>query len=280
MRIRCWGARGSIPVSGPQYAAYGGDTTCLEIRTGGDDVIIVDAGSGIRALGNSLLAQGRFEYAMLFTHGHWDHIMGFPFFKPLYDRRTRIAAYGCPYARASLKDVLSPSMSPPQFPININEITADVAYHEICDGRITLGGVDVRTIRLSHPNNGTGYRFTEAGRSFVFLTDNELSFRHEGGCGYDEYLSFARGADLLVHDAEYTPDELAKKRTWGHSACTEALRLALDAGVKKLGLFHHNQDRGDGEIDGMVRDCREAASRSGTGLEVFGASQGMVIDLS
>jgi len=280
VRIRCWGARGSIPVSGIQYATYGGDTTCIEVRTQGDDIIIIDAGSGIRALGNSLIEEGRFAYTMLFTHGHWDHIMGFPFFKPLYNPQTRITVYGCPFARNSVKDVLAPSMSPPSFPINIDEIKASVSYNDICLGCLDFGSMSICTIDLSHPNNGIGYKFTENGKSFVFLTDNELSYRHEGGCCYGDYVAFAQGADVLIHDGEYTAGEYAHKKTWGHSAYTEALQLAFDAGVQRLGLFHHNQDRTDSAIDDIVQDCRRTVSRRGAGLEVFGACQGMEIDLS
>ena len=280
MRIRCWGARGSIPVSGPQYLVYGGDTTCIEVRTCDDAIIIVDAGSGIRALGNSLLNQGRFSYTMLFTHGHWDHIMGFPFFKPLHNPQTRISVYGCPFARNSVKDVLAPSMAPPSFPINIDEIKALVTYNDICCGCFSLGTMNICTIDLSHPNKGIGYRFTENGKSFVFLTDNELSYCHEGGCSYGDYVAFARGADVLIHDAEYTAEEYAGKKTWGHSSCADALQLAFDAGVKRFGLFHHNQDRTDSALDDIVRDCRSTVSLRKADLEVFGACQGMEIDLS
>ncbi len=280
MRIRCWGARGSIPVSGQQYINYGGDTTCMEVRTLDDEVIIVDAGTGIRALGNSLFEEGRLAYTMFFTHGHWDHIMGFPFFKPLHNPQTRITVYGCPFARNSVKDVLAPSMSPPSFPVNIDEIKASVSYTDISCGCFDCGSLQVCTTPLSHPNQGMGYKFSENGKAFVFLTDNELSYRHEGGCSYADYVDFARGADVLVHDAEYTTGEYASKKTWGHSTYAEALQLALDAGVKQLVLFHHNQDRTDTAIDAIVRECRETAAVRSPGLEVSAARQGMEIDLS
>lgn len=266
-------------MSGPQYLKYGGDTPCLEIRSADDDMVIVDSGSGIRALGNSLVGQGRHEYTMLLTHGHWDHIIGFPFFKPLHNPANRVNVYGCSFELNSLKDVIAPSMSPPSFPIQIEDIKAEVAYHDICLGCFTIGQLDVCTINLSHPNQGLGYRFTEGGASFVFLTDNELMYRHPGGLDYADYVAFARGADVLIHDAEYTAREYERTKTWGHTVYTDALQLALDAGVKRFGLFHHNQDRTDAEVDGMVEDCRRIVAQRPAGLDVFGARQGMEIQL-
>ncbi len=276
MLIRCWGARGSVPVSGKQYLHYGGDTTCIELRTKDDNVIIIDAGSGARRLGKRLIAEGRSVFSMLFTHSHWDHIMGFPFFKPVYQSDTRIALFGCPFVRDSVKALISPIMTPPNFPVCFDDITADIRYEETCTDTFTIGGMTVTPIPISHPNQGLGYRFEEDGKSFVFLTDNELTYRHPGGLAYEDYRTFASGADLLVHDAEYLPGEYRQTRSWGHSVYTDALNLALDAGVARLGLFHHNQDRADRDVDGMVEECRTAAGRK---LDCFALGQDMEIAL-
>ncbi|MBU4074406.1 MAG: MBL fold metallo-hydrolase [Proteobacteria bacterium] len=277
MIIRCWGARGSIPVSGGEYLRYGGDTPCMEIRNGNDAVVIIDAGTGIRRLGNRLIAESRHDYALLFTHAHWDHIMGFPFFKPIYLSKTRIAMFGCPFAQASVREIISGIMNPPIFPVHFDEITADIHYQESCEETFTIGGMTIATIPLSHPNQGIGYRFEEAGKSFVFLTDNELGYRHPGGMDYEDYREFARGADLLIHDAEYLPEEYDETRAWGHSVYTDTLRLALDAGVGRLGLFHHSQDRTDRDVDEMVADCRRRAV--GRSLSCFAVHQEMEIVL-
>lgn len=250
MIIRCWGARGSIPVSGPEYLKYGGDTTCLEIRTKADDIIIVDAGSGIRRLGNRLMAEGRRDYKMFFTHAHWDHLLGFPFFKPIYFQGTEISMYGCPFAQISVKDLISQVMTAPHFPIEYQNVRCDISYHQTCGDRFTINSMTVTSFPLSHPNQGMGYRFEEDGKSFVFLTDNELAYVHPGGMGFDDYVRFAANADLLLHDAEFREDDY--KKTWGHSTYNDAVRLAIAAGVKKLGLFHHNQERSDVGVDEIM----------------------------
>lgn len=275
MIIRCWGARGSIPVSGKDYLRYGGNTTCLEIRNNRDDILLVDAGSGIREAGNAFLADGRRDFTLLLTHAHWDHIMGFPFFKPLYRHDATINIWGCPFAQDSIREMLARVMSAPYFPIKYDDIHANVTYAEICIETYQLGDLTITPIALSHPNQGTGYKFSEAGRNFVFLTDNELGLQHEGGLSYDNYIEFCRGADLLIHDAEYLDKEYPKRRGWGHSTIEQATSLALDAGVKQLGLFHHNQERIDTEVDNLVALSRRIIRERKSSLECFAVHQAM-----
>lgn len=279
MIIRCFGARGSIPVSGKNYLRYGGNTTCLEILNSGDDVLLVDAGSGIREAGNSFLSGGRHDFTLLLTHAHWDHIMGFPFFKPLYSEKTHLTIWSCVFTQNSIKEMLAHVMSAPYFPINYDDVHANITYADIYGKSCQFGDLKITPIALSHPNQGTGYKFSESGKSFVFLTDNELGFRHEGGLVYEDYLGFCRGADLLIHDAEYREKEYPKRRGWGHSTIEQATKLALDAGVRQLGLFHHNQDRLDDEIDDMVASCRRIISDQGSALECFAVHQGMELAL-
>ena len=280
MIVRFYGARGSIPVSGKEYLKYGGNTTCLEIRTKDDEIIIIDAGSGIRTLGHRLISENRFQYTMIFTHAHWDHIMGFPFFQPIYSTKVRIIMYGCPFAQASVKQMISKIMSPPNFPVRFEDIRADIVYHEACEEPFAVKSMSIAPIALSHPNQGVGYRFTEDGKSFVFLTDNELTFKHPGGADFQDYRDFAAGADLLVHDAEFTDEEYNRRtRTWGHSVYRDALRLALEARVRKFGLFHHNQERSDEGVDEIVADCRKIVASSNEDLECFAVHQGMEIEL-
>ncbi len=279
MIIRCWGARGSIPVSGPEYLKYGGDTTCLEIRTKNDEIIVVDSGSSIRRLGNRLVHENRLEFTMIFTHAHWDHVMGFPFFKPIYTAKSKINICGCPFAQSTVKEMIYRVMSPPYFPVSYNDILAEIKYEGNCVDSFTIDSVEVTPIPLSHPNQGLGYKFVEDGKSFVFLTDNELTLRHEGGLDYEDYLRLSSGADLLIHDAEYTEEDYTKTQGWGHSIYTDALRLAMEANVKQFGLFHHNQDRSDVGIDQLIQKCDAILKRCNNSLDCFAVHQNMEIIL-
>ena len=279
MVIRCWGSRGSIPVCGKEYLKYGGDTTCLEIRTRSDDIIIVDAGTGIRRLGNQLVEQERFHYNFVFTHAHWDHLMGFPFFKPLYFKRTNIRMYRCPFHDKFVESILSKVMAPPNFPVKYRDIKARMLYEDACPAEFEIGSVTVVPIALSHPNGGSGYKFIEDGKTFVFLTDNELGMIHPGGRPYADYVNFSKGADLLVHDAEYTPEEYERFLEWGHSVYFDALRLAQEAEVSALGLFHLNQERADQDMDDIVAACRTHIAEHGFGFECTAVAADMVFEL-
>ncbi len=279
MIIKIWGSRGSIPVSGKAYLKYGGDTTCLEIRTKSDDIIIVDAGTGIRRLGNQLVEEQRCDLNIIFTHAHWDHVMGFPFFKPLYYKSTRIHVHLCPYHSKFVESMLSRLMAPPNFPIKYGDITAQLSYPDACPLAFEIGPVKVVPVALSHPNGGSGYKFIEDGKCFVFLTDNELGYIHPGGLAFGDYQKFVQDADLLIHDAEYTPQEYKTFIEWGHSMYTDALNLAQKAGVKKLGLFHLNQERTDRQMDKIVKDCRNRIAAKGLNFECLGVTSDMVFEL-
>ncbi|MDP2848265.1 MAG: MBL fold metallo-hydrolase [Humidesulfovibrio sp.] len=279
MKIRCWGARGSIPVSGPEYLRYGGDTACVEIRSKNDEILILDAGTGVRALGCELARQNRHSLTLLFSHYHWDHIQGLPFFKPLYNPKTELRLGGSRGAQRDLKRVLARALRPPFFPVPLVKVPATVSVLAFKDETLQVDSLRVRRIAASHPNGCAGFRIEEDGRSIVYLTDNELSLRHRGGLGYAEYVAFCQGADLLIHDTEYTPEEYSQRRGWGHSHYAEAALLAREAGVKTLGLFHHNQERTDEAQDKLLECCRGLLSSPGDPacLALF---QGFSLDLS
>lgn len=280
MIVRCWGARGSVPVSGKEYVRYGGDTTCIEIRSKNNDIIIIDAGTGIRRLGNSLLKEDLHSYSIFFTHVHWDHILGFPFFKPNFRGKTQIDLYGRSFDQDSIKSILSKTMTHPYFPVIYDYVVkANINYHEVDEKPIQIGSIKIETIPLCHPNMGVGYKFIEDGKTFVFLTDNELTYKHPGGLDFKDYMEFSKGADLLIHDAEYTEEEYQYTKTFGHSIYTDALRLALEAGVKNFGMYHLNQDRTDDDVDKMVKDCKKIIKEQGSGLKCFAAHQGMELKL-
>jgi len=277
MRIKFWGARGSIPVSGKNYNKYGGSTTCVEVRSKKNELIIVDAGSGIRLLGKELLKNSHNRFHMLFTHSHWDHVLGFPFFAPIYNKKTQIRIMGCSFSSDPVREIIAKTMQPPGFPVKFEEISARFEFASVCSAGCDVEGMQVLPIELSHPNNGLGYKFCEGGRTFAFLTDNELGYAHPGGRPLHDYVAFARGADLLVHDADYLPAEYPKRRTWGHSTWEQALDLALKAEVSSLGLFHHNQDRFDCDVDRVVAECSRRAKRSGSKLKCFAVREGQEV---
>ncbi len=279
MIIKCWGSRGSIPVSGKEYVKYGGDTTCLEIRTRSGDLIIVDAGTGIRRLGNELIREQRHDFNFIFTHAHWDHLMGFPFFKPLYRRNTKIRMHRCPFPSTFVENMLSKVMDPPNFPVRYSDLKAEIIYEEGCPMRFQIGSVAILPIPLSHPNNGSGYKFIEDGKTFVFLTDNELGYIHPGGLSFQGYLDHCTEAELLIHDAEYTPEEYESKIEWGHSVYTDALELAFKAKVKQLGLFHLNQERTDLQADSILESCKKTISERNSTLECMIMGQETTIEL-
>ncbi|HNW43570.1 MAG TPA: MBL fold metallo-hydrolase [Elusimicrobiales bacterium] len=279
MNIKFWGARGSIPVSGKQYLKYGGCTTCVEVRSKKDDLVIVDAGSGIRLLGKELLKNSHHHFNMLFTHSHWDHVLGFPFFAPIYNKKTHIKIMGCSFSPDSVREIIAKTMQPPGFPVKFEEISARFEFASLCSGGCDVGGMKVLPIELSHPNNGLGYKFMEGGKTFTFLTDNELDFIHPGGKTFSDYAAFARGSNLLIHDADYTPEEYPRRRTWGHSTWQQALDLALKAEVRALGLFHHNQDRSDAELDRILAECARRIRKAGSKLNCFAVREGQEVRL-
>jgi phosphoribosyl 1,2-cyclic phosphodiesterase len=280
MKIKFWGCRGSIPVPGPQTLRYGGNTTCLEIRPYEGGVIIVDAGSGIRLLGKQLLKEKEIqELYMVLTHSHWDHLSGFPFFTPAYFSRYTINVYGGPNAQGSLKKYLSHQMTPPFFPVDFSVMNATFNFGYECPHMGTIGLVDFIPIPLSHPNGGYGFKFVNKGKTFVFLTDNEPAFPHPGGLEKEKYVEFCKSADLLIHDAQYTDEEYKMTKGWGHSTFSDAVQIAIEAGVKQFGLFHHDPDRSDDDLDRQLENCQHIIEKSGVKMNCFAAAEGMEIQL-
>ncbi|MBU8912102.1 MAG: MBL fold metallo-hydrolase [Desulfobacterales bacterium] len=279
MDIKCWGSRGSISVSGKQYLKYGGDTTCIEITAESGETIIIDAGTGIRHIGNPLVKSNITRYHLLFTHAHWDHILGFVFFKPLLSSKAKIIIQDYKFSGIYTRDILDEVMKPPFFPIGLKDMKADIKFEKALNNTFSIGSIRVETIPLNHSGGGLGYKFIENGKSFVFLTDNELGFNHPGGLGFDAYLDFSRNVDLLFHDGEYTEEEYKQRRGWGHSSICDVLDLAVKANVKKLGLFHMNQDRTDDQMDKIINDCQTDLKKKDSVLDCFAASCNMAIHL-
>ena len=237
LTVRFWGVRGSVPAPGPRTAAVGGNTSCVEVRCGGE-TIILDAGTGIRGLGERLLAGGRpVSASLLFSHVHWDHIQGFPFFPPLFRRDTALVLHGRP-DHGSLESALRQQMTAPSFPVHLGAVPAALSFGEIEPGQpFEVGSALVRAARLNHPDGVLAYRIEVEGRAVVFATDTE---HHADGIDRD-LVALADGADLLIYDAQYTPEEYAgviggPRSGWGHSTWVEGIRVARAAGVGSLVL--------------------------------------------
>jgi len=280
MKITVWGARGSISVSGPQYLRYGGDTTCIEIETADGEIIILDAGTGLRALGNKLLAEKRKVFHFLVTHAHWDHILGFPFFKPIYRKDTTMYIHGCTSAQSTVAAILRETMHAPFFPVDLRMVAAGLNFSHECGGEFEVAGLRCESIPINHPNHGYGFRLYEGGRSVVLIPDNELGFQHPQGLRFDDYARFSAGADILFHDAEYTPAEYERySRGWGHTICGETVKLGVKAEVGRIVLWHLNQDRTDDQLDEMGRAGQGMAKELGSEAGVEYARTGLEITL-
>jgi len=256
MRIKCWGSRGSICVSGPQYIRHGGDTTCFEIQAESGETVIIDAGTGIRRLGKHLIQKKVKTCYLLLTHTHWDHIIGLPFFHPLLYADKTIHIQNRTFAGLTTRKVIEQVMRMPFFPVGLTAYNADIRFDASLIGRFSIGSLDIETIPTSHSQNSLGYKFTENGKSFVFLTDNELGYTHSLGNTTKTYIDFSKDADVLFHDTEYTDDEYLNRTGWGHSRMSDVLELSAKASVGQLGLIHINQDRTDDQLDAMVDQCR------------------------
>ena len=275
MEVTFWGTRGTVPVPGPETVRYGGNTTCVSIRTNAGQLLILDAGTGIRNLGKSLAVRHNTESATLFlSHSHWDHIQGFPLFAPAYDERFSLTILGCPSHRTRLQEILARQQDTSVFPIPLDALHANIEIGDYCMGWADLDRVRICSVPLIHPGGSCGFRIEEDNRTVVFMTDNELP---ERGPDWERFVGYCHGADLLIHDAQYTDNELAAHRGWGHSSMSQAVELAVEAGVKRLALFHHDPDRTEDALDELVAASNEALASKGSGLRVFAASEGETV---
>lgn len=261
MHVNFWGVRGSIASPGPDTARVGGNTSCVEVRCG-DKRIILDAGTGLRALGQSMVAMGQVDdLVVLLSHYHWDHIQGLPFFIPIYLPHASIEVLGGTLGDGNVRDALQTQMRSPSFPVDLKELPSRLATSELRSGdRIMRGDIQIRAQKLNHPGGVFGYRIDFGGSSVVYATDTE-----HYACVDPALVKLAEGADLLIYDAQYTPDEYVgakggSKVGWGHSTYVAACELAARAGVGQLALFHHDPCRTDAGIETIERAARERFS--------------------
>jgi len=306
MKVRFWGVRGSIACPGPETMKFGGNTISLELRFEETDrLIMIDAGTGIRQLGNHLmkndLPKRPITAEIFITHTHWDHILGFPFFTPIYNPKTKLKVYGpVTHEDDTLDKIVSGLLLYRYFPIQYNELAAEINYHQLGECEMDLGdGIHLKTKYLNHPILCLGYRFEYKGKVLCTAYDTE-PFRNifpsdPNSPDYDPIVAeegeavareenkkvqkFFQGADLLIHDSQYTPEEYRSSKTgWGHSSFEDAVNAGIKAEVKKIILIHHDPDRTDNELVSFEKHYREFAKNKSQ-MEVFIAKEGMEFEI-
>jgi phosphoribosyl 1,2-cyclic phosphodiesterase len=297
MLIRFWGVRGSLPTPGRKTVRYGGNTPCVEVRLPKNNLVIFDAGTGIKDLGDTLIAKGESVTGFIaISHPHWDHIQGFPFFKPAFISGNELTLIGPRSKNATLRAAIASQMNKVYFPIQLSELKAKIHFVQIKEQTVQLYDATLTSLFVNHPAFALGYRLTMGGKSVVYISDNEpfdrevaKSLRNVDKHIVDKYLAergdpnrrvaeFARGADILIHDTTYTPEEYVSHVGWGHSHYLFALSLAEQAGVKKLVLFHHDPSHDDDKIDEILDKCRHEIKNRRHHFECVAAAERMEME--
>ncbi len=274
MEIKFWGTRGSIPAPGPLTLEFGGNTTCIEVILNSGRRVVIDGGTGFRLLGQELTPdRGPCKFHFLLTHGHWDHLLGIPFFEPIYRANTEIEVDGWPPAFQAMTRVFDSHMGDGFFPVAFDHLKARIDYiNRLAQGTLEVDGVKIDAIRLNHPQGGLGFRFREGNHTMVFLTDNELGAAH--GSRLSDFAEFVEGSDLLIHDAQYLPEEMPHRKGWGHSTYEDVVTLGQMAGVRNLLLTHHDPARSDVEVQKIVDQARQLAAAKDGPPFIDGAREG------
>jgi phosphoribosyl 1,2-cyclic phosphodiesterase len=284
--VQFWGTRGSIPSPGSKTVRYGGNTPCVELRTDDGWLIILDAGTGIRELGRSLIERANgapIAGDIFLTHAHWDHIQGLPFFGPIFQRGNHFTIWGSKALEMSIDRVVRDQMSPVVFPVAFEQLDAVIDFRELAAGDTAGSGYSVSSFPVRHPGGALGYRFATsngASSALVYISDNELNptAAYDSPSDWrDQLVQFVSGASVLVHDTMYTREEYDHHRGWGHSTYEDAVELALDAGVERLVLFHHKPERTDDEVFRRMQECRALVARRGRTLAVIAAAEGLTL---
>jgi phosphoribosyl 1,2-cyclic phosphodiesterase len=275
MRVNFRGVRGSIPTPGPSTVRYGGNTVCVEARLADGTLVVLDAGTGIRELGKQLIRERHAApIHLLITHGHWDHIIGLPFFGPLYMKDTHLVIHAVtPLARERTRDPIV--FDGKHFPVRFADLPARIEHDET-SADLRIGSARVRYVELNHPGSSLGFRIDDDdGTSLCYLTDNELYPPGDITTSAADLARFAANATLLVHDAQYIPADMPAKRGWGHSVVTEVLKLGKDAEVRRLALHHHEPERDDDALDRIAAEAQAFTRDHAPAMEALVAREGL-----
>ena len=277
MRLTFYGVRGSIPSPGPEFVKYGGNTACVHIELDDGTDIILDAGTGIKNLGDKLLSKQN-DIHILLSHNHWDHIQGFPFFAPIYqaNRNIFITPGMTTYKEG---DAVLQQMSGSYFPVHYSSLSANVEIRPIPDGQNAweLNSASIFRYPMNHPGSGSAYLIEADGAKIAYITDNELYPPYRKETDFLQWVNFAMGADLIIHDAQYLVSDMPGKSGWGHSIAEEAVKLALACGARKLALYSHDHIRTDDQVDEIESHCKDVIEVAESDLDVFASREGQVI---
>lgn len=279
IRLRIWGCRGSVPTPGAETVRYGGNTSCVEVAVGDDAVIVLDAGTGIRALGAELAARGVRRIHLLLTHLHLDHLEGLRFFAPLWDPDAEVDVWGPPSPVCGLEERIARSFSPPLFPIDLRAVPARVAFRDVPREPWSIDGISFAAGLVVHPGPTVGFRVEAGGSAFSYLPDHEPALAGAVGerpLDWTSGAAIAQGADVLLHDAQYSEGEYPQRIGWGHSSVADAIAFARHVGARRVLLFHHEPLHDDASLDELESRVRSLAGEDGYATL---AREGMVVEL-
>jgi phosphoribosyl 1,2-cyclic phosphodiesterase len=275
VKVTFYGVRGSCPCPSEANRRYGGNTACVALTDGPEPPIIFDLGTGLRAFGDTQPVDGSFRGTALVTHIHWDHIQGLPFFPPADRHGAHFDIYGPEQEEASLTELIDGLIRPPYFPVTYSELRGDIFFHEVLKDELHIGSANVIVRPVPHIGPTVGYRVEWGGSVITYISDHQAPLGMDSVA--DSVIELAQTADVLIHDAQYTPAEFEQKSHWGHCTVEYAVRVAQEAHVKKLILFHHDPSHGDDCMDRLLEGAQRLAEPSG--LEVVAAFEGLKLDL-
>ncbi len=280
--LKFWGVRGTLPVPGPKTLKYGGNTNCVTLELPTRTLFIFDAGTGIKALSDALIAEKRAPVIgrIFISHPHWDHINALPFFAPLYTSGNQFEILGCSHAGISMEQMISAQMDGVYFPVTVKQFAASISYRDLNEGTYMVDDVQVETLLLKHPGHCLGYRVNCNGQAVCYVSDNELY--PSGTPHYDEsfrkrLIEYIRGARAVIADTTYSDAEYAAKMNWGHSPVSEVAAVAHEAGVETLYLYHHDPDQDDAQIDAKLQAAQAKLSSLGSKTRVLAPAEGSSI---